>query len=79
MSGNELPDDIQELKRLIIQQHAQIHQQQNEINHLQDIVKVLQRKKYAPQSEVVHSDQLGLFNDIEELAIEDNSDQYEDH
>lgn len=86
MSGNDLPDDIQELKNLIIQQHSQINQQhsqinqqQNEINHLQDIIKVLQRKKYAPQSEVVHSDQLGLFNEIEELAIEDNSDQDEDH
>lgn len=71
MSGNELPDDIQELKKLIISQHQQLISQKDHINHLQDLVNLLQRKKYAPQSEVVHFDQKDFFNEIEALAAED--------
>jgi transposase len=74
MSGNELPDDIHELKKKIIDQHYQIIHQQNQltdkdqkINHLQDMINLLQRKNYAPQSEIVSSEQLGLFNEIEDL------------
>jgi transposase len=75
MSGNELPDDIQELKNRIIELHNQVLRQANQlsnkdqkINHLQDLVNLLQRKKYAPQSEQVNWDQMGLFNEVEDLA-----------
>ena len=62
MSGNELPDDIQELKKRLIALHNQVIEKDQKINHLQDIVNLLQRKKYAPQSEQVNWDQMGLFN-----------------
>ena len=76
MSGNELPDDIYKLKQLVIDQHHQIIRQNsilaensNKINYLQDQITLLQRRKFAPQSEVVTSDQLGLFNEIEDTAL----------
>lgn len=68
MSGNELPDDIQELKKRVIELHNQVVQKDQKINHLQDMVNLLQRKKYAPQSEQVNWDQMGLFNEMEDLA-----------
>jgi hypothetical protein len=75
MSRNELPNDIQELKNRIIELHNQVLQQENKltkkdqkINYLQDLVNLLQRKKYAPQSEQVNWDQMGLFNEVEDLA-----------
>ena len=75
MSGNELPDEINELKKRVIELHNQVVQQKNQltnkdqkINHLQDMVNLLQRRKYAPQSEQVNWDQMGLFNEVEDLA-----------
>jgi hypothetical protein len=32
------------------------------------MVNLLQRRKYAPQSEQVNWDQMGLFNEVEDLA-----------
>lgn len=68
MSGNELPDDIQELKKRLIALHNQVIEKDQKINHLQDMVNLLQRKNYAPQSEQVNWDQMGLFNEVEDLA-----------
>lgn len=75
MSGNELPDDIEELKKRVIELHNQVlakeiqlTNQDQKINHLQDMINLLQRKKYAPQSERVNWDQMGLFNEMEDLA-----------
>ncbi len=95
MSGNELPDDIEELKKRVIELHYKVIEKEkqltekesllndksNQITHLQDMVNLLQRKNYAPQSEVVSSDQLGIFNEIEEffgLPTVDNEDDLED-
>lgn len=68
MSGNELPNDIEELKKRVIALHNQVTQRDEKINYLQDMVNLLQRKKYAPQSEMVNWDQMGLFNEAEEIT-----------
>lgn len=78
MSGNELPDDIQELKKRLIALHNQVIEKDQKINHLQDIVNLLQRKKYAPQSEQVNWDQMGLFNEVEDLAASPVEEEIED-
>lgn len=81
MSGNELPDDIQELKKRLIALHNQVIEKDQKINHLQDIVNLLQRKKYAPQSEQVNWDQMGLFNEVEDLiatSVEEESEEDDD-
>jgi transposase len=95
MSGNELPDDIQELKKQVIALHNQVQEKEHllnkkeiqlttkdqKINHLQDLVNLVQRKKYAPQSEQVNWDQMGLFNEMEDLAcgpVEEENSEVED-
>jgi transposase len=85
MSGNELPNDIDELKKRVIELHNQVVQQthklvenENKINYLQDLINLLQRKKYAPQSEQVNWDQMGLFNEVEDLAATPVQEELED-
>jgi hypothetical protein len=55
----DLPNDIEQLKKLIIDQSHQI-------NDLKDLITLLQRKKFAPSSEQV-KDQLNLFDEVEQL------------
>lgn len=88
MSGNELPDDIHALKKRVIELHNQVILQEsqltenaNKIIYLQDMVNLLQRKMYAPQSEIVSSEQLGIFNEVEELeasAVTESDEETEE-
>ena len=71
MEGHHLPNDIESLKKIILQER-----EKNQ--HLQDIINLLQKKKYAPQSEVVSSNQLGLFNEVEEIEDKENKKENED-
>jgi transposase len=57
----DLPNDIEQLKKLIIDQSHQI-------NDLKDLITLLQRKKFAPSSEQV-KDQLNLFDEVEQLDL----------
>jgi transposase len=75
MDENELPDDIYRLKQMLLESKRTIAENEQklaakaaQITHLQDLVNLLQKKKYAPQSEVVSSEQLGLFNEVEDLT-----------
>lgn len=68
-----LPNDIDALKKLIINQSEEILKTKSrEKNHLQEIdrlkelINLLQRKKYAPQSEKFKN-QLPLFNEVEDI------------
>jgi transposase len=65
MSENELSNNIPELKKIIIDQY-------NEIQELKDKVNLLQKKQFAPKSEVKSSEELGVFNEAEE--VDKNSD-----
>lgn len=90
MSENELPDDVYRLKQMVLdlQRTVLSHEKRHatdtaQITHLQDLVNLLQKKKYAPQSEIVSSEQLGLFNEVEDLihtppAEDDEVDEEED-
>ena len=61
--GNEV-----ELKEGIIgEKERQVKSREQEIKDCQEIIRLLQRKKYAPQSEIVSSRQLGLFNELEDI------------
>lgn len=85
MSDDELSNNIPELKRLIINQHNQLVDQRSELSEkdilikdLQDRINLLQRKHFAPQSEQVTSEELGLFNEAEDLG-QNNEDDSEDN
>jgi transposase len=70
MSENELSNNIPELKKLIIAQY-------NEIQELKDKIKLLQKKQFAPKSEIKTSEELGMFNEAEDLD-KTNNDKTED-
>ena len=84
MSENELSNNIPELKRLIIDQHNQISEKDDLISEkdkliqdLKDKINLLQKKQFAPKSEVKSSEELGLFNEAEELD-KNNQENSED-
>ncbi len=77
MSESELSNNIPELKKLIINQHNQISEQDKLIQELKDKINLLQKKQFAPKSEVKSSEELGIFNEVEELD-KNNDDNTED-
>ena len=62
MPVNDLPDDIESLKKIILSQSE-------EIQGLHDLVSQLRRKQYGTSSEKVSSEQLGMFDEIEVEAL----------
>lgn len=65
----ELPNDIDALKKLLIEKNQQILE-------LKDIITLLQRKKFAPTSEA-SKDQLQLFNELEDIVDCENKNEDE--
>lgn len=49
---------------------ALLKEKEDEVQRLQDIINILQRKKFAPSSETVDANQLGLFNELEDIIEE---------
>lgn len=86
MKEDELPNDIYQLKQLLLEREKAyetiIADKDQRITNLQDIINLLQKRKFGPQSEVVSSEQLGLFNEIEDLIhtppMEAEEDDLED-
>ncbi|MDH5580787.1 MAG: IS66 family transposase [Bdellovibrionales bacterium] len=66
-------DPYSEIERL----NSILRRKEEEINGLRDIINLLQRKKYASQSEVVDSKQLGMFNELEDIIEEDQGPKKE--
>ena len=62
MSSNTLPNDVESLKKIIIDQH-------NQIQGLQDLIAQLRRKKFGKSSEKVSNEQLGMFDEVELEAL----------
>jgi transposase len=68
VNKNELPDNIEALKQLLLEK-------ENLIRSLKDEILILRRKKFAPSSEQLKNDpQLRLFNEFEEVVPEKDSD-----
>jgi len=62
MSSNELPDDIESLKKLVLSLRE-------ENTGLYDLVAQLRRKQYGTSSEKASSEQLGMFDEVEVEAL----------
>ena len=75
----ELPDDIEELKRLVREQAARHEQEraqyQAQITSLQEQINLLLHKRYGASSEKFSPDQLPLFNEAEAQAEETPADE----
>lgn len=70
-----LPTSTNELQMLVIKQQKQLRQAKIEISNLDDLVRSLRGLNFAPKSEVVPSEQLGLFNELEDII--ENEDEVE--
>jgi len=64
-----LPTTVDGLKEVILQKDVQIGHLERENVALKDLIVLLRRKKFAPQSEQVSQEQLGLFNEMEQESI----------
>lgn len=70
MSTDELPNDIEKLKKLVLQQHQEVQLKEREISQLKDTILLLQYRKFGPQSEK-SKDQLSLFDELEKTEQEE--------
>lgn len=59
---DKLPNDIQELKKLLVETSKSY---QAEISRLESLVLFFKRRVFGKSSETVSSEQLGLFNEVE--------------
>ena len=67
MTSKPLPNDIESLKKIIIDQH-------NHIQGLQDLISQLRRKQYGKSSEKVSNEQLGMFDEVETANFSPDSE-----
>ena len=72
--GILLPNDIESLKRMVWEhareierRGAAIEQRDREIAQLREYVRLLKHQRFGTASERIHRDQLGLFNEAEQL------------
>jgi transposase len=74
-SSNSLPDDVEALREIIIQQQAQIEQlteQSERIAFLEEYIRLLKHQRFGVSSEKSSHAQLGLFNEAECAADADD-------
>jgi transposase len=74
MKVNNLPNNINDLKNIILKTTEQLKEQQRDLQrkdkliiNLQDALQLLRRKKFAPSSEASNA-QCSLFNELEEIV-----------
>src|SRR6187549_1814157 len=70
MQENELPDNIDELKKIIFQIKSLNKGLRNEIETLKEQVSFFKALKFAPKTEKVSKEQMLLFNEAETLSEE---------
>ena len=70
-----LPDDVESLKTLVIEREAAIGERDLEIQQLREYVRLLKSQRFGASSERIHRDQLGLFNEAEQIADEDAQEE----
>lgn len=83
MNVHDLPNDIVNLKKLILNQDQQLQNKDQQlkekdqlITQLKNNLLLLQRKKFAPTSEPYKSEaQLLLFNEVEDIFEADSSSE----
>ncbi len=73
--GTPLPNDVDRLQALVFERDAAIderdaaiHERDLEIRQLREYVRLLKSERFGSSSERSHRDQLGLFNEAEQLV-----------
>jgi transposase len=68
MSSDNLPNDIDSLKKLVLSLRDENH-------GLHDLIAHLRRKQYGSSSEKVTADQLGMFDEVESEVLKEDEDE----
>ena len=71
---NELPTDIESLRTLALRQARELEVQREEYERLIELIRYLKRKHFGKSSERAPTEQMGLFNEAEELASKTEAD-----
>jgi transposase len=64
----QLPSDVASLHALVQQRDAAIEERDTEIQQLREYIRLLRSQRFGASSERTHRDQLGLFNEAEQLV-----------
>jgi transposase/prefoldin subunit 5 len=73
-SSTSLPDDVEALREIIVQQQAQLEDKSEQISTLEEYIRLLKQQRFGTSSERASIDQLGLFNEAEATdAAEDDA------
>ena len=67
-SSNSLPDNVEALRKIILEQEAQLTDKSEHISTLEEYIRLLKRRRFGTSSERAPVDQLGLFNEAEAMA-----------
>lgn len=63
LTAAQLPDDIDALKAMVLEQQQQRAQYQQQIDYLREQLRLLMHRRFGASSEQASPDQLGLFQD----------------
>ena len=67
-SSNSLPDNVEALRKIILEQEAQLTDKSEHISTLEEYIRLLKRRRFGTSSERAPVDQLGLFNEAEAMT-----------
>lgn len=74
---NNLPDDVEQLKAIISTQIEQLQSRDDEIETLQEALRLARAHRFATHSEKLPSNQSELFNEIEVHAVAEQKEEVE--
>ncbi len=74
--AEQLPDDVDALKQLVLSYQGKAYHQQDRIDYLEEQLRLLLQKRFGASSEQQSIDQLGLFNEGE--AVENETVEADD-
>ena len=75
---NVLANEVEIKDGLLGESEKKLRDREKEIDACKETIRLLQRKKYAPQSEVVNSHQLSLFNEAEDIFEKEKAEVKDD-
>jgi transposase len=78
LEAASIPDDIESLHALVRERDTTIDEYAREIAQLREYVRLLKTQRFGASSERVHREQLGLFNEAEQLLDEAGSEADEE-
>jgi transposase len=74
----QLPSDVASLQALVQERDAALEERDTEIQQLREYIRLMRSQRFGASSERTHRDQLGLFNEAEQLVDSAAVDEFEE-